>query len=212
MVSLLKQISIVVILMFSSDLIGQKVEFELSIPLLSYHTDNISDIENGFNKRYANSFIPQFRFTANYKRIVGGIEHYYFSEGTGIAELNEGQINNIRIRSFSLLAGYQLYSSNLLTLNAGSGITYHKPTLALYHDVNIHVWGGPPCYEDNELGALFWLTVNKQILNHWTIGINLRYNPMFKEFGFNKTSNCIIPHNHDRLNYFVSQLKIGYKF
>ena len=198
--------------MFSPDLIGQKVEFELSMPLLSYHIDNISDVENGFNKRYANSFIPQFRFTVNFNRIIGGIEHYYFSEGSGIISPAEGEIYNLSIKSLSFLVGYQLYRSNGLSLKVGSGITYNKPNLALYNDTNIHVWGGTPCYEDNELGALFWLTVNKQIFNHWTIGINLRYNPMFNEFGLNGTWNCVVPHNHDKLNYFVSQLMIGYKF
>ena len=98
--------------------------------------------------------------------IIGGVEHYYFSEGSGIISPKEGQIYNLSIKSLSFLVGYQLYNSRLLSLKVGSGITYHKPTLALYHDVNIHVWGGPPCYEDNKLGAMFWLSLSKRIFNH----------------------------------------------
>ena len=213
MVSLLKQSSIIIFLLLTSNLISQKVKFELSIPLLSYHTDNISDIENGFNKRLANkSYIPQFRFTANFNNIIGGIEHYYYNAGSGIISPKEGDIYNISVKSFSLLLGYQIYNSDLFSLKAGSGISYHRPNLALYNDTNIHPWGGTACYEDNELGALFWITFSKQIFKHWSVGLNLRYNPMFSEFGFNTTSNCIIPHNHDRLNYFVTQLMIAYEF
>jgi len=212
MESLLKHISLSILIFLSTNSIGQNVKFELSIPLLSYHTDNISDISSGFNTQYTNGFIPQFRFTAKYKRIIGGFEHYYYGSFSGIKEHVEGKINSLRVKSFSMLLGYELYNSPSFSIRMGSGITYHKPNLAVYYDQEIHVWGGTICYEDNELGALFWVSFSKQIFKQWNVGLNLRYNPMFNEFGSNYTSDCAIPHEHDRYNYFITQLMVGYEF
>lgn len=213
MENLLRQISVILFCMYTSACVSQKVKFELSVPLVSYHVNNLSDIDNGFNKRIANlNYIPQFRFTTKARNIVVGFEHYYYSNGSGNPSPKAGELSSMRLESYSLLVGYELYSSKKNSLKLGGGFSYNKPNLGLYIDYYPQPWEAWICYEDNKFGALFWLTISRRFFRHWNIGLNLRYNPMFKEFGVNETSNCGTPHNHDRLNYFVSQLMIGYEF
>ncbi len=190
---------------------AQKMKFEISLPLISHQTTNIQALRNDFNKSYDNdSYIPNFRFTAKYVRFISGIEYYkhtQFANKVICTEYSTTDIN-LNVNSISVLLGYELLNLNSFSINLGSGLTYHKPYLVFYFEN--YIIEGYPYPVTNKFGALFWLSASKRIYKNFNIGLNLRYNPMFKSF-YDVAPNRGDIYGHDRLNYFISQVSIGYQ-
>ncbi len=208
-------IKIILLFLFTSSIMkGQAVKFEISIPLMSHKVTNIDVLKSNINKSYVNDYyIPNFRFTAKYKRFISGIEYYKHSRQSHQYvknELSEISIST-NINSISLLLGLEILNQNSVKISGGIGITYHHPVLVIYPFKIQSVFAGSEYSETNNFGALFWLSLSKSIYNKFNIGLNLRYNPMFKSF-YDKTPKRGDSLGYDRLNYFVSQLSIGYQF
>jgi hypothetical protein len=124
----------------------------------------------------------------------------------------EGEIRNIRINSFLIFIGYNVFSKTKLKVKTGIGFAYHHSWVGSYLDYYPQVWEGWICYEYNKFGPMFWSSLDYEISKSFSVRLNLRYNPMFKPFERDNFKDCKTEHNHDRLNYGVGQLAVGYKF
>ena len=206
-------ISVIMLCVFSSTLTSaQKVKFELSIPVISHQLTNIEVLRSSINKSYINDhYIPNFRFTAKYKRFIAGVEYYKHERQTkqfDKSEFVEWDVS-VNVNSSSLIVGYEILNYKSLQFSAGGGISYHQPSLVFYLESYFFEGYGHP--ETNKFGALLWLSLSKEVYKNINIGLNLRYNPMFNSF-YDENPNRGEFYGHDRLNYFVSQISVGYEF
>lgn len=206
-------ITMILLFLFTFSIIeGQKVKFEISLPVISHQVTNIDALKSDINKSYFNDhYIPNFRFTAKYKRFISGVEYYKHSRQSNQFYNDEFVEWNVsaNVNSLSFLMGYEILNLKSLQFYTGVGISYHQPSLVSY--LENYSFEGYGYSETNKLGALFWISLSKRIYKNFNIGLNLRYNPMFNSF-YDETPNRSEFYGHDRLNYFVSQLSIGYQF
>jgi hypothetical protein len=133
---------------------------------------------------------------------------------TNIPKPDEGEIASLKIQSYSILLGHEWLYKTKIRLKSGLGYTYFDSWLGIYVDYYPQVWEARICYEYNPHALLMWTSAIFDINKHFSIGTNLRFNPMFHEFKEyeDRFSQCSRTHDHDRLQLFVAQLNIGYKF
>jgi hypothetical protein len=213
--NLLKISLVTIIMIVGCKAYNQKFEHEISFPLLNYQITNISAFKSGLNTHYWNHFyLPNFRYSIKCKNIILGVENYYDSQSTNNPRPDEGEITNLKIQSYSIILGHEWLRESKLRFQSGLGYTYFDSWVGFYLDYYPQDWEGSVCYEYNPHSLLMWTSVVFDVNKHFSIGTNLRFNPMFHEFKEyeDKFGQCSRAHDHDRLQLFVAQLNIGYKF
>ncbi len=191
----------------------QNFRHHITIPFFTLQTTNIPEFRYDISSSYVNSFyLPNIKYTLEYNRFIFGLEHYNYYKYIGYEEEVEGAITGLNIYSYSVFSGLKC-RFHKLNLNLGLGLTYINHYIASYTDGFPQWFEDRPCYEFSKLRGLSFISIDRHIYKNITIGINLRYSPMFgpfsdKDFGY---GTCISPHNHDRLNFANLQMFIGYR-
>ena len=98
--------------------------------------------------------------------------------------------------------------------NLGIGLSYLNHYIASYTDGYPQWFEVRPCYEFSKIRFLSFISVDRPIYKNVTLGINIRYSPMFRPFSNEDFGyyTCNTLHNHDRINFANLQLFIGYRF
>jgi hypothetical protein len=213
--NLLKTSIVAILMSVGLSAYTQKFEHTLSFSMLNYQITNISAFKSGLNGHYWNHFyLPNFQYRLKYKNYILGVDSYYNLESTNERRPIEGAITNLQIQSYSVLLGKNWLKKSKMHLASGAGYTYFDSYVGFYLDYYPQVWEGSVCYEYHPHSLLLWTSALFDINKHLSLGINLRYNSMFQKFKDyeDKFAQCSRPHDHDRLQLFVSQLSLEYKF
>ncbi len=207
-------ISFIISFLIELNLFGQGVQHQVSFPLATYVQTNISDFGGYINRTHYNEhYIPNIRYEIQYRNYILGVDHfasYNYNEESGLA-INEWNINDLNINSYSLFGGYQFFHQKRLKIKAGAGVSYN-PSYITSYSIN-YFFEGSYHYEESKFGALFWSSIDYRLFDSFFVAFNLRYNPMFKPFwDVSDCAQCLVPHEKDRLNYLAMQLSAGYSF
>jgi hypothetical protein len=215
MANLLKQISIISMFLamgFSAHC--QKFEHHLSFPILTLQTTNVPEFKFDVSTSYVNDFyLPNFKYSLDWNKFNIGIEHYYFYKYIGYKDEIGGQITGLNLRSYSILLGREI-STKKINFTFGLGMSFLQNYISNYVDVFPQWFEDRPCYEFSKYRFLSYLSLEKTIYKNITVGLNIRYSPMFKPFSDKDFGyyTCTAPHNHDRINFANLQFFIGYRF
>ncbi len=207
---LLKWSKVFALLAIANYSYGQETKLTIELPLLSYDISSLSSLDRGFNGYYSNDyFIPNLRVGLMRNGLYVGFETYY-TLILNYNDLNLASILRLKVESYSLLAGLER-DFDRISARFTLGVTYNDAPIGAYVDnIIIHTWEPRTCYGFNAFSPLVSTNIKYAFYRNFSVGLNLRLNPMLKPYQriSNSCPNDFL--DHDRVHYMVAQLTIRY--
>ncbi len=215
MTNLLKQISLIVLFLTGGIRPAcQNFKHHLTFPIGTIQVTNVPGFQFDISSTYVNNFyLPNIKYTIEWNKFIFGVEYYNFYKYIGYEGEVDGAITGMNIYSYSAFIGMGS-KINKFNFNLGTGLSYLNHYISSYTDGFPQWFEVRPCYEFSKIRFLSFISVDRLIYKKVTLGINIRYSPMFRPFSDKDYGyyTCNTLHNHDRINFANLQLFIGYRF
>jgi hypothetical protein len=208
----MKNLCILLLLLTNSliSLAQSSFSHKITLPLISGQFTNVNRFRSEINDNYFNSFyLPNFRYTIQSDKWVAGFDHYISSKRIYFTSSETSGASTLEIRSYSLLVGRQIMNSRRLQLTSGLGYTYLHGDMATDFIAFTNAAEGYVRPVKSPNNALLWSSLDVHINNHFSITVDVKYNPIFSGL----VHPLQYPFNGDHVTHLmINQLGISYAF